>query len=256
MGATELKRRQLRSAGWTLITVPYWEWEALGSKATRCSTYLLDALEGRSKPELAKKPNGGKGDALGAARNPRVARLEQGEGKGSPADAAGAAAGASAADRRNAPTAARQERGRDASHAGSKGRVRSERGARASPGASGVDRSRIAAAAAASAACTPRDALEGRSKDALEGRSKTELAKKLDGGEGDALEAGAPTGGVLRPIRSPSRARIAAAAAASAASTNGRAPDDVGRGAPELSSDSGSASHEHGKAGHSSLADS
>jgi len=381
-GATELKRRQLRSAGWTLIAVPYWEWEALGSKATRCSKYLLDALKGRSedaleersKPELAKEPNGGEVDALGANQNPRVARLEQGEGKGPPANAAGAAAGASAVDRRSVSMAARQERGRGASHAGSKERVPSEhgsraspraggvdrsriaaaaaasaactpldalkgrsedaleersktelakepnggkvdalganqnprvarreqsegegsptdaagaaagastvdrrsvptagrgashagskervpseRGARASPGAGGVDRSRIAAAAAASAACTPRDALEGRSKDALEGRSKTELAKKLDGGEGDALEAEAPTGGVLRPIGSPSRARIAAAAAASAASTNGRATDDVGRGATELSSDSGSASHEHGKAGHGSLADS
>mmetsp|Transcript_25782 Transcript_25782/g.76876 ORF Transcript_25782/g.76876 Transcript_25782/m.76876 type:complete len:1113 (-) Transcript_25782:415-3753(-) len=258
-GATELKRRQLRSAGWTLIAVPYWEWEALGSKATRCSKYLLDALKGRSedaleersKPELAKEPNGGEVDALGANQNPRVARREQSEGEGSPTDAAGAAAGASTVDRRSVPTA-----GRGASHAGSKERVPSERGARASPGAGGVDRSRIAAAAAASAACTPRDALEGRSKDALEGRSKTELAKKLDGGEGDALEAEAPTGGVLRPIGSPSRARIAAAAAASAASTNGRATDDVGRGATELSSDSGSASHEHGKAGHGSLADS
>ena len=29
-GATALKRRQLRAAGWSLVVVPYWEWNALG----------------------------------------------------------------------------------------------------------------------------------------------------------------------------------------------------------------------------------
>ena len=28
-GATLLKRRQLRAAGWALLPVPYWEWDAL-----------------------------------------------------------------------------------------------------------------------------------------------------------------------------------------------------------------------------------
>ena len=29
-GATALKRRQLRAAGWALLPVPHWEWDALG----------------------------------------------------------------------------------------------------------------------------------------------------------------------------------------------------------------------------------
>ena len=31
-GATALKRRQLRAAGWALVSVPYWEWDALKVK--------------------------------------------------------------------------------------------------------------------------------------------------------------------------------------------------------------------------------
>ena len=44
-GATALKRRQLRAAGWALLPVPYWEWNALGSKAAN-QEYLRGALEG------------------------------------------------------------------------------------------------------------------------------------------------------------------------------------------------------------------
>ena len=44
-GATALKRRQLRAAGWALLPVPYWEWSALGSKAAK-QAYLRTALEG------------------------------------------------------------------------------------------------------------------------------------------------------------------------------------------------------------------
>ena len=44
-GATALKRRQLRAAGWALVPVPYWEWGALGSKASK-QEYLQRALEG------------------------------------------------------------------------------------------------------------------------------------------------------------------------------------------------------------------
>ena len=44
-GATALKRRQLRAAGWALLPVPYWEWDALGSKAAK-QAYLRAALEG------------------------------------------------------------------------------------------------------------------------------------------------------------------------------------------------------------------
>ena len=44
-GATALKRRQLRAAGWALLPVPYWEWNALGSKAAK-QAYLRAALEG------------------------------------------------------------------------------------------------------------------------------------------------------------------------------------------------------------------
>merc|ERR1740124_462367 len=43
---TALKRRQLRAAGWALVPVPYWEWDALGSKAAAKQEYLRVALEG------------------------------------------------------------------------------------------------------------------------------------------------------------------------------------------------------------------
>ena len=43
-GATALKRRQLRAAGWALLPVPSWEWDALGSKAAK-QAYLRAALE-------------------------------------------------------------------------------------------------------------------------------------------------------------------------------------------------------------------
>ena len=44
-GATALKRRQLRAAGWPLLSVPYWEWNELekqGAAAQR--TYLTGGL--------------------------------------------------------------------------------------------------------------------------------------------------------------------------------------------------------------------
>ena len=44
-GATALKRRQLRAAGWALLPVPYWEWDALDSKTAK-QAYLRAALEG------------------------------------------------------------------------------------------------------------------------------------------------------------------------------------------------------------------
>ena len=39
-GATALKRRQLRAAGWTLLPVPYWEWDAVGSNTAAKREYL------------------------------------------------------------------------------------------------------------------------------------------------------------------------------------------------------------------------
>ena len=44
-GATALKRRQLRAAGWKVLPVPYWEWDALRSFAAK-RQYLQRALEG------------------------------------------------------------------------------------------------------------------------------------------------------------------------------------------------------------------
>jgi hypothetical protein len=45
-GATALKRRQLRAAGWGLLPVPYWEWHALGSSEAAKQEYLRAALQG------------------------------------------------------------------------------------------------------------------------------------------------------------------------------------------------------------------
>jgi len=45
-GATALKRRQLRAAGWALLPVPYWEWNALGSSEAAKQEYLRAALQG------------------------------------------------------------------------------------------------------------------------------------------------------------------------------------------------------------------
>ena len=42
-GATVLKRRQLRAAGWALLPVPYWEWNALSSKGAK-EEYLQAAF--------------------------------------------------------------------------------------------------------------------------------------------------------------------------------------------------------------------
>ena len=49
-GSTVLKRRQLRHFGWTLLSVPYWEWEALRDedrfiqRQMQCA-YLAEALD-------------------------------------------------------------------------------------------------------------------------------------------------------------------------------------------------------------------
>ena len=43
-GATMLKRRQLRAAGWALLAVPHWEWNALRGKAAK-QEYLRRKLE-------------------------------------------------------------------------------------------------------------------------------------------------------------------------------------------------------------------
>ena len=44
-GATALKRRQLQAAGWSLLPVPYWEWNELGSNAAAKQEYLRNALQ-------------------------------------------------------------------------------------------------------------------------------------------------------------------------------------------------------------------
>jgi hypothetical protein len=45
-GSTILKRRQLRAAGWPLLSVPYWEWDALGKigNAAAKRAYLEQGL--------------------------------------------------------------------------------------------------------------------------------------------------------------------------------------------------------------------
>ena len=39
-----LKRRQLRAAGWTLLPLPYWEWNALADPPAK-EAYLLRAIQ-------------------------------------------------------------------------------------------------------------------------------------------------------------------------------------------------------------------
>ena len=51
-GATALKRRQLRAAGWALLPVPYWEWDALGSSKAAKAEYLRAALRGACSESL------------------------------------------------------------------------------------------------------------------------------------------------------------------------------------------------------------
>ena len=51
-GATALKRRQLRAAGWALLPVPYWEWDALDSEDAK-QAYLRAALEGLGQEAAA-----------------------------------------------------------------------------------------------------------------------------------------------------------------------------------------------------------
>ena len=52
-GATALKRRQLRAAGWALLPVPYWEWDAFGSSKAAKAEYLRAALRGACSESLA-----------------------------------------------------------------------------------------------------------------------------------------------------------------------------------------------------------
>ena len=47
-GATALKRRQLRAAGWALLAVPYWEWDVHGMNNAAKQEYLRAALQGAS----------------------------------------------------------------------------------------------------------------------------------------------------------------------------------------------------------------
>ena len=52
-GTTALKRRQLRAAGWALLPVPYWEWDALGSSKAAKQEYLRAALQKPSSAAFA-----------------------------------------------------------------------------------------------------------------------------------------------------------------------------------------------------------
>ena len=51
-GATALKRRQLRAAGWALLPVPYWEWRALGRNKAAEAEYLRAGLRGACSESL------------------------------------------------------------------------------------------------------------------------------------------------------------------------------------------------------------
>jgi hypothetical protein len=51
-GATALKRRQLRAAGWALVPVPYWQWEALDATGQR--EHLLRELRNATEPKDPK----------------------------------------------------------------------------------------------------------------------------------------------------------------------------------------------------------
>ena len=44
-GATALKRRQLRAAGWRLLPIPYWEWDALSRDPAGQREYLTSGLK-------------------------------------------------------------------------------------------------------------------------------------------------------------------------------------------------------------------
>ena len=55
-GATALKRRQLRAAGWALLTVPYWEWDEIGGGAARQREYLSQRLEEVVASEAGSTP--------------------------------------------------------------------------------------------------------------------------------------------------------------------------------------------------------
>ena len=43
-GSTALKRRQLRAAGWALVSIPYWEWNQFESHDARCAAWQRELL--------------------------------------------------------------------------------------------------------------------------------------------------------------------------------------------------------------------
>jgi hypothetical protein len=43
-GSTALKRRQLRAAGWALVSLPYWEWNQFESHDARCAAWQRELL--------------------------------------------------------------------------------------------------------------------------------------------------------------------------------------------------------------------
>jgi hypothetical protein len=43
-GSTALKRRQLRAAGWALVSLPYWEWNTFESHDARCAAWQRELL--------------------------------------------------------------------------------------------------------------------------------------------------------------------------------------------------------------------